>query len=484
MLRTLAYLVALGLLTLGAVELAGNPGAVTIRWQGYAISTSVGVLLLLVAATAVLWAFVYHLWRWLRTGPGRFMAGRAARRRERGYQVLTKGLVAVAAGDAKAARLYGRKVGQLIDNPLNLLLLAQAAQLGGDEAAARGFFERMLDHPETEFLGLRGLIVQATKAGDWVAARDYARRAYGLSPGTEWVSSALFDLEVRAGDWRAAQRTLEAAAKSRLIGTGEAPRRRAVVLTERARAANVRGADDDALALAREAHKLAPELVAAGALSAVLLAAQGKGKAAAKLVETAWARGPHPDLARAYGEIVAGEPALERARRFERLHGLNPEHPESHLAMAQAALDAELWGAARRHLEAVAGTRPSQRVFRLLASVEERAGAPGGDKGGDDDGRRGVSEAVRGWLLRAASAAPDSTWLCDTCGAASAEWNARCAACGGFDILDWKTPPAGPPADPLELPTGSPRALVASGLVPDGPPDAPPVIVDGATARE
>lgn len=481
MLRTLAYLVALGLLTWGAAELADNPGTVAIRWQGYAISTSVGVLLLLVAATAVLWAFVYHLWRWLRAGPGRFMAGRAARRRERGYQVLTKGLVAVAAGDPKAAQRYGRKAGQLIDNPLNLLLLAQAAQLNGDEAAARRFFERMLEHPETEFLGLRGLIVQATKAGDWQAARGYARRAYGLSPDTEWVSSALFDLEVRAGDWRAAQRTLEAAAKSKLIGVGEAPRRRAVVLAERARGARAMGADDDALALAREAHKLAPELIAAAALAASLLAAQGKARAAAKLVEAAWARSPHPDLARAYGEIAAGEPALERARRFERLHRLNPDHPESHLAMAQAALDAELWGAARRHLEAVAGARPSQRVFRLLASVEERAGGGGND----------AAEAVRGWLLRAASAPPDSAWLCATCGAASAEWSARCAACGGFDSLDWKSPPAtvtiGAPLDSPETQIGpriGPPIEPPALPMPDGPPDVPPVVVDATNGRE
>ena len=479
MLRTLAYLVALGLLTWGAVELADNPGSVAIRWQGYAITTSVGVLLLLVAATAVLWAFVYHLWRWLRAGPGRFMAGRAARRRERGYQVLTKGLVAVAAGDPKAAQLYGRKAGQLIDNPLNLLLLAQAAQLNGDEAAARRFFERMLDHPETEFLGLRGLIVQATKAGDWTAARDHARRAYALSPHTAWVSSALFDLEVRAGDWRAAQRTLEAAAKSKLIGAGEAPRRRAVVLAERARAARAKGAADDALALAREAHKLAPELVAAAALAASLLAARGKARAAARLIEAAWARAPHPDLARAYGEIAPGEPVLERARRFERLHGLNRDHPESHLAMAQVALDAELWGAARRHLEAAAEARPSQRVFRLLASVAERAAGGGG------------GEAVRGWLLRAASAAPDSVWLCGACGAASAQWSARCDACDGFDSLDWKAPPAestiGAPLDspePQIEPQIEPPAAPPPMLVADGPAAPPPVVVDAAQTRE
>ena len=465
--RTILFLVALAVLTWGAVQLADNPGDVAIRWQGYVVGTSVGVLILLVAAVAVLWALVYHLWRWLRTGPRRFMAGRAARRRERGYQVLTKGLVAIAAGDPKAAQRFGRKAGQLVDNPLNLLVLAQAAQLNRDEAAARRTFGAMLDHPETEFLGLRGLIVQTTKAGDWVAARDYTRRAYALRPETEWVSSALFDLEARAGDWRAAQKTLESATRNKLVATDEAPRRRALVLAERARAARARGADEDALALAREAHKLAPDLIAATAIAAGLLAARGKGSAAAKLVEAGWKHGPHPDLARVYAEIVPDEPALQRTRRFERLHALNPDHPESRIALAEAALAAELWGAARRHLEAAAEERPTQRVYRLLAVLEER-----GDGG---------AQAARAWLLRAASAAPAAAWLCNGCGAASTEWSARCAACGAFDSIAWRVPPAPAetaPAAAIEPPAaaGETPAPAASG--------APPAVVDARVAQE
>src|SRR5262249_1991532 len=54
----------------------------------------------------------------------------------------------------------------LNDPPLTLLLAAQTAQLGGDEDAARRYFTAMLEKPETAFLGLRGLLMQAMKAGD------------------------------------------------------------------------------------------------------------------------------------------------------------------------------------------------------------------------------------------------------------------------------------------------------------------------------
>ncbi len=461
--RILAFIVAVVALAVAGAWLADHPGDVAIRWQGWAITTSVGVLLLLVAGVAVLWALTYQSWRWLRAGPRRFRDNRAARRRERGYQALTKGLVAVAAGDARAAQRFGKEAGQLVENPLNLLLLAQAAQLDGDETKARRHFGAMLEHDETEFLGLRGLIVQATKAGDWEAARDYARRAYALRPETEWVNSALFDLEARAGDWRAAQKALESAARHKHLNAAEVPRRRAVVLAERARAMRAGGSDDDALALAREAHKLAPGLVAATALAAELLAAQGKRRAASRLVEDGWKRAPDPELARAFAAIAPGETAIERVKRFERLHQSNPGHPESHIALAEAALEAELWGSARAHLEAAAQERPTQRVFRLLATVEER--------------ETGDAEAVRAWLLRAASAAGDAAWLCGKCGAVSAEWGARCTACDGFDSLAWRVPP---------MPAAIARREPEAALPPAAEEAAatPPVVVDAVVARE
>ena len=69
--RAFGFLLVLAALTWGAVQLADNPGQVAIIWQGYRINFSVGVLLLLVAAIAVLWATLSRLWRWRLCSPGR-----------------------------------------------------------------------------------------------------------------------------------------------------------------------------------------------------------------------------------------------------------------------------------------------------------------------------------------------------------------------------------------------------------------------------
>ena len=115
-----------------------------------------------------------------------------------------------------------------IESPLRLLLAAQAAQLDGDEIAAGESFRAMLADPESEFLGLRGLLVQALRKGDKVTALTLARRAFEVNPRAEWVLTNLIDLETIAGNWPDAEQSVVAAQRARSIRPENARRRRAI----------------------------------------------------------------------------------------------------------------------------------------------------------------------------------------------------------------------------------------------------------------
>ena len=68
-----------------------------------------------------------------------------------------------------------------------MLLSAKAAELHGDEKAAETFFRSMLEHPEAEFMGTRGLLDNAMRKGDTDDAKKLVERAYRLRPETPWV---------------------------------------------------------------------------------------------------------------------------------------------------------------------------------------------------------------------------------------------------------------------------------------------------------
>ena len=164
-----AVLVFLGLAALGVAGawLADHPGLISMEWGGRRIETSTAVAATAVLILLIVVAALYRFWRWLATSPMALSHLRAEGRRRKGYQSLSSGLVAVAAGDVGQAKKLAKRTSQLLDEPsLTLLLSAQAAQLEGDEAGARAHFQAMRERPDTEFPGLRGLLVQARRAGD------------------------------------------------------------------------------------------------------------------------------------------------------------------------------------------------------------------------------------------------------------------------------------------------------------------------------
>jgi HemY protein len=426
MIRTLVYLAVLALAAYGAALLADRPGTVALEWDGWRLDSSVAMLALAVAVVAIVLAALLRLTGIVRHAPRNWALARRARRRERGYRALTHGMVAVAAGDSEEAHRQARRALALLDDPpLTMLLSAQAAQLAGDEAAARRYFTAMLERPETAFLGLRGLLMQAERAGDKEEARRLIERAFAMRPNTPWVVTALLEEQTKGQRWRDALDTVLRAEKAGTIPRAEARAKEAALYVALAEQEREAGDGVEARALARKAQKLAPEFLPAAIVRASLLAREGHKRAANKILETTWAKTPHPELARIAARMGDGD-ALARSRRVEKLVDTNPQHRESRLALAEAALDARLWGVARAQLAPLAADSPTAHVCRLMARLEAE--------------EKNDTTWERAWLLRAANAAPDPAWVCGACGGQAASWSSLCPHCSAFATLSWRAP--------------------------------------------
>jgi HemY protein len=450
--RAIIGVAVVAVLVAAAVFFADHPGRVEILWQGWQIETSVAVLTAAAILAALVAGLLFSILSLIVDTPRRLLRARRERRRRTGYRALAQGMVAVAAGDPQEARRYAKRADLLLaDPPLTLLLSAQAAQLDGDEGAAKKFFTAMLERPETEFLGLRGLFNQAMREGDRNVALPLVERAMALRPRTRWVVHSRFDLETREGRWEAARDTLAQAAKRRLFPPEQARHHRGVILYELSCAALASGDQRRATALAGEARVLTEDLATPAAHHARLLLKQQRPGRAARAVDRAWRTAPHPDLARIYTSIHEGEPPLVRVKSFERLAAQNPTARESHLALAEAALDAQLWGEARRHLTDVLATGATPRVCQLMARLEES--------------EHGELGPVREWVDRAVGSMPDPRYVCASCGRESLDWRSLCPHCGAFDALSWRTPAWAVPDGNLPA-TTEPQAAPEPALPP------------------
>jgi HemY protein len=240
------------------------------------------------------------------------------------------------------------------------------------------------------------------------------------------VLTTLFELQTAVGEWREALATVNDMARQKLLDAATANRYRAILHHLQAMAKDEEGRHQEAFDNARKAHKLLPSLAPIAVSAARLAVKTDRHRAARKILEASWKVQPHPALARALAGQNAGQSPTERYRTFERLPQLNPSSLEGELALAEQAVAAEQWPAARDALERAVRLGATASVFRMFADVER---ATGGD-----------ADKIQGWLAKAVDAPSDPTWICRATGETRASWSAF-GPDGKFDSLRWGSPP-------------------------------------------
>ena len=309
---------------------------------------------MLLGLSILLWSILRGIWQ----SPASIGNFFNRRREKRGLEALSSGMIAIGAGDRALATRYAIQARKSLPNePMTHLLRAQAARLSGDQSTARRIFEAMLSSPDTEQLGLRGLFLEAEKEGEREAAQQFAERAIKLNPKLSWPVDALLGIQCKQHNWAGALETLAIARKNGHVEKPAVDRKRAVLLTAQAQAAE----DSDperAMNLALEAHNLAADLIPAAAIAGRLLAARGSTPKAVKVIAKTWKKAPHPDLAIAYAYARLGDSPKDRLERVSKLAAMAPNMIESPIALANAAIEARAFDVARRSAGAACRQSP------------------------------------------------------------------------------------------------------------------------------
>ncbi len=323
-------------------------------------------------------------------------------------------MLALAAGETGDARREADRARRLLgDTPATLLLAAEAGRIAGRTDESEAALRTLADREDAAFLGLRGLLRQAIEREDWPEAAALARQAEAVQPGAAWLRRERARLAVRAGAWSDALALADADAPKAALATA---------------AAEAEPDAGRALRLAKQAWQDDPSLAPAVLAYAKRLRAAGREKRALVAIRHGWTIAPQPDLADF--ALAPLSDKLQRMQAAQRLAEANPEHVESSLLLARAALEAGLTGEARRHAEtAVHAGLNQRRLWLLLAEIEEA-------EGGDTEAGR---LAQRNALRRAATADPDPTWRCGACHTAHATWHPSCPDCFAVGSLRWGT---------------------------------------------
>lgn len=430
MLRTLWFIVKISLLIAIAIWLAGQPGTVQLNWLDYKIEAALGLVLATLFILMLAALSLYRLLRAIADIPSIFARRRQLNRRDKAYQSLTRGLSAVAAGDAKTAVKMSRRVRGLIQDHggLPLLLEAQAAQLEGKEDEALALFMQLSQSKDAGFLGIRGLLNAALERGDKVRALTFARRGLEMHPRQPWLIDMTLQLETAARDFEAAIKTLRRAERAGTISPPDIRKTRvAITLFEAERLARD-GLHAQALSKMKAAYDLDKSFVPAVQRLAEAYLINGSRRSAVSILERCWKVAPHPDLLalwlKAMPKVFEGRPP-KMIGWVQRLIRPNPDHPESLLAMAQVSAQSRLWGEAREYARKIeASGEADKRLFQLMMALEGQAG-------------EASESSLAALSVKAAEAPPAKSWVCTETGKLYGRWEPIAEPHGAFNTMEW-----------------------------------------------
>lgn len=431
MVRLIFFVAVLAGISWGGAWLLEHRGLVEVKWLGYEIRTTVaftlaaiftGVLALLFAVQLVLWVFSL---------PERAKRTREARQVDRAMLALTRGFAAIAAADARGARAASREAQKLLahheqGSQLALILAAESDQLEGNHARAEEKFTALLQHKSTEFLGLKGLLIEAQSSGDSTRALEIAEKAYAARPDGQGIARLLLALYKRLGKWESARGFLKAYTRRRRFSLADQPAEidtaRELAMVEVMQARALEATDTvHALKIARDALASSPDFLPAAELVTRLALVTGDKALARRTIEKQWRIAPTAALGDAYLALSNGEKPQKRVRHALKLLNLR-DHPESHAAAAKAYLEAGDTTSARNQMKLALAEGETVRLCTLMGEIEDAAGD------------RGQAQL---WQERALHALPDAGWECRECHTEQREWLPVCPACEALDKVQW-----------------------------------------------
>lgn len=442
LIKILAFVAVVTVLTFGATQLLNVPGGATISIADIEFSlTPLQLVFGLVALVVAVWLLIkllaflvasFHFLNGDETAISRYFA---RNRVQKGYEALSEGMVALAAGEGHLAMTKAERANKLLQQPtLTTILTAQAAEMTGNKKKAEESYKALLASDQTRFVGVRGLLRQRLADGDTDTAMALAQKAFALKPKHGETQDILLQLQAENEDWAGARETLGAKLKAGNMPRDVHKRRDAVLALSEAKDIIEDGKTVEAREAAIEANRLSPDLIPAATMAARAYIEQGKARHASRILTKTWGTKPHPDLAAAFAEIAPDESADARLKRFRALTKQNPDNPETKMLLAELHIAAEDFPEAKRALGSLVDDDPTSRSLTLMAAIERGEGA--------DDA------VVRGWLTKALIAPRGPQWVCDNCQNIHSDWTPTCSNCGAFDTLAWKRPPQGEVAMP------------------------------------
>ena len=393
-------------------------------WKGIVFTGNTSTLLIGLVILIFIALIFQRIYLYIKQSPKRIKDSLKIKNYNKSFNAIVKAMAALYNNDDKELNFQSNILEKLLkNNPISIILRAEAAKKSKKFDIAENHYNTMLLNPDTKILGLRGLLEQNLKKQDYHHALIYAEEIYNINPRLDWIYKTIIQIIVRTKNWHKLIEISKNAFNKRIIHKTDYFKSISIAKYEIALIKESTSSIESSQLL-KDANSDRPNFPPIVKKLANLLIQNNQLSKAKNLIFKCWSIEPHPMLFEELIEISKRENS-SIVSATSKLIKNNATSYDSIIVLVKANIIENNWIRSKELIKPVLTARPNKTICELMYEIEI--------------GITGNAQKANSWKNRAALGDIEKTWVCKNSGTIQEEWSSVSEG-GFFDSLEWTWP--------------------------------------------
>ena len=388
------------------------------------ITTSTSVfligLLIIIIVALLLQRFVFFL----KQSSQKYRFYRERSIYQKGYNSFLQGMIAIANKDFDKAIIESKNINKYLkDKSLSLLLKSESLKIEKKFNELNNVYEEMLNNPNTNLLGLRGLMEQNLRAQDYHHAFVYGEKLFHLNPRIDRLYETLVNIIGKTKNWHKFLQINDQSLQYKIINKMTYAENKSIAFYEIAKIKQ-HSIERESIDLMEKALKLRENFPPYVSFYIQILINDNKLEKAKKVLKKTWTTLSHPCLKNEI-KILAKAMKISYFGMAKFITANSSDNPESRILLTETLIEEQNWTDARNQIKSLLEHKPLKEVCLLMSKIEE--------------GDSGDPQKIDAWIARSNLGKLNRIWICQISGLSQIQWTPITKA-GYFNSLEWKYP--------------------------------------------
>ena len=401
-----------------------NSKPVSFIFKDITVTTSTSVLIIGLLVVVIICLLLQRFIFFLKQSKQKYKFYRERSIIKKGHNSFVQGMVALANKDFNKVIAEAKNANKYLkDKSLSLLLTSETLKIEKKFDQLNLVYEEMLNEPNMNLLGLRGLMEQNLRAQDYHHAFIYGEKLFYLNPKIEKLYETLINIIGKTNNWQKMIYLSEQSLKYKIIDKKTYIENKSIAYFEIAKIKH-KSFEQESIELMEKALKLKEDFAPFVSFYIQLLINNNKLNKAKKVLKKAWTAFSHPHL-KQHMEELAKALKISYLELVKYIVANTKDNYETQILLAESYLDNQSWDNARLQIKSLLSHKPTREVCLLMSKIEE--------------GYSGDSHKINAWISRSNLGKLSKVWVCHISGISQAKWTSVSKS-GYFNSLEWKYP--------------------------------------------